>query len=83
MGVNEDLSMGMETERKGHFYFTFSLHHEGENPENNTRRRAPGGTFPPAADMTRVAAESDLALSAWRGWTSGSAAGSGEAGSCG
>lgn len=81
MGVNEDLSMGMETERKGHFYFTFSLHHEGENPENNTR--APGGTFPPAADMTRVAAESDLALSAWRGWTSGSAAGSGEAGSCG
>lgn len=28
-------------------------------------------------------AGSDLVLSAWRGWTSGSAAGSGEAGSCG
>lgn len=81
MGVNEDLNMGMETERKGHFYFTFSLRHRGENPENNTWRRAPGDAVP--QQQTCVGAESDLALSAWRGWTSGSAAGSAEAGSCG
>lgn len=47
MVVNEDLNMGMETERKGHFHFTFSLRHQGENPENNRWRRAPGGECVP------------------------------------